>query len=874
MDLKMITWDSQGNRLGERELSKDISVFLSDGELKFSINEREEGFRFLFQEKGIRIINYHRGLNLNGEFLLPEHEIQPIRKLQKSLSSSLNNIIKNFSEHLPIPIHISEEVQYISEIKDGFSRFLSHYRKLNTILHAINDLTKLQPEPFEQVRETIEKADIFDEYSRRDNRNDLLSTLIDLKTQYQLRELMLINSHLKEIEESILQQIEHQLNLLSKENQEALNDLPSDIYHQHPSLKKDCRSFDEIVKYFSSILQEHRRIGIIDPGDMIHLDDLVIEINHISPFPNQAQWETPFDNKLTYQQVDQLLSSIKNHESSREAMATYVEENVNIKKNREEVIQDVLLELESNLPEIRNILRYDSRILEFNPGQNQVNILCNFGDFGNTAYYIVEGEVEVLLNKAQLLELQKEHQKRVQKKSFWQAISQFWKNRHHFIEWRPKVATSPSLQGHTLLYHQDVENVIESRNLQKVTLGSGQLIGEISAMGRTPRNATILVPGKAKILEIRWQGLRDLRNQCSILKKITDANFRARGMDGHLRASELFKHLNEEERKYISSNVEFFSYGSFDWNTSYKDLMQKGIRDTIDNEPVLIKEGQYPDGIFMIRSGFARVSKLHNHGHKTISYIGKGAVFGLEECLHNLQNPEQEICFQHSLRAIGYVDTILIPKAIVKKYLFDRPEAQKVVQKHLNLELNSFGPKMDQSVLEEVVLRRTINGQSGMMIDMDRCTRCDDCLHACASAHDGNPRFLRQGPMIDNLMIANACMHCHDPVCMIGCPTGAIHRNIHGGQVLINDMTCIGCSTCANSCPYGNIRMVNISDQNGRPKVGEDHELVQKATKCDLCVDQLGGPSCERACPHDALKRMDFVDIPNFERWVKEHHAS
>ena len=64
-------------------------------------------------------------------------------------------------------------------------------------------------------------------------------------------------------------------------------------------------------------------------------------------------------------------------------------------------------------------------------------------------------------------------------------------------------------------------------------------------------------------------------------------------------------------------------------------------------------------------------------------------------------------------------------------------------------------------------------------------------------------------------MVANACLHCVDPVCMIGCPTGAIHRSAVGGQVVINDDTCIGCATCANSCPYNNIQMVEIRDPQG-----------------------------------------------------------
>ena len=156
-----------------------------------------------------------------------------------------------------------------------------------------------------------------------------------------------------------------------------------------------------------------------------------------------------------------------------------------------------------------------------------------------------------------------------------------------------------------------------------------------------------------------------------------------------------------------------------------------------------------------------------------------------------------------------------------------------------------------------------------MMINMDRCTRCDECVKACAASHDNNPRFVRHGPQFGPFMVANACMHCVDPVCMIGCPTGAIHRNVQDGQVIINDDTCIGCGSCANSCPYNNIRLVEIRDGSGGYIMDEQSNTpLVKATKCDLCADQLGGPACQRACPNDALIRINLRDLDRLAEWV------
>jgi Fe-S-cluster-containing dehydrogenase component len=162
-----------------------------------------------------------------------------------------------------------------------------------------------------------------------------------------------------------------------------------------------------------------------------------------------------------------------------------------------------------------------------------------------------------------------------------------------------------------------------------------------------------------------------------------------------------------------------------------------------------------------------------------------------------------------------------------------------------------------------------MNGIQAMLIDLDRCTRCDDCVRACAATHDNNPRFIRNGQRHGPFMIAHACMHCADPVCMIGCPTGAIGRDTASGIVRINDLTCIGCSTCANSCPYSNIQMVEVRDSYGAIVIDEaTQQPIHKATKCDLCADQVGGPACQRACPHDALVRMDLGNLGELSAWV------
>jgi Fe-S-cluster-containing hydrogenase component 2 len=102
-----------------------------------------------------------------------------------------------------------------------------------------------------------------------------------------------------------------------------------------------------------------------------------------------------------------------------------------------------------------------------------------------------------------------------------------------------------------------------------------------------------------------------------------------------------------------------------------------------------------------------------------------------------------------------------------------------------------------------------IQGRRLMLIDLDRCTRCDECVRACVATHDdGRSRLFLDGPRFGQYLVPTTCRSCLDPVCMIGCPVGSIHRG-ENGQIVIEDW-CIGCEMCAKQCPYGAIQMTDV----------------------------------------------------------------
>lgn len=554
---------------------------------------------------------------------------------------------------------------------------------------------------------------------------------------------------------------------------------------------------------------------------------------------------------------------------------------------------------------LAGILRNDAKLLKCTKGE----IIVREGDWGNSAFFLLSGKVRVEIEAGRnSLPPEVLGRSDIRRKSFFESLKQLW-SRPRDVEVRDlstytRDASNKGEGADTKVFLHDFSQVID--RYKTATIEAVEFFGEQSALGRIARAATVFADGDCELLEIRWQGIRDIMSRVPRFREQIDERFRAYGLRSFLRNSPYFEHLkvNEEtatpeEKKRIElkansvlKGAEFASYGSYDKVDKFTRLVEAGNASNLAHETVIAHEGDYPYGVILIRSGIARVSHVHNNGHRTVSYLTPGQAFGVDEVVDGWRDGKS-VNLKYSLRAVGYVTAIVIPTAVFEDVVLEEL-LQGGLEKLNGTSLlspqreGSLKP-MDPGLMEFLVERRLVNGTATMVIDLDRCTRCDDCVRACAAAHDNSPRFLRHGPIHGKYMVANACMHCADPVCMIQCPTGAIHRNVLEGQVIINDQTCVGCSACANNCPYDAIRMVEIRDPSGDPvypthvvrpdEAGNDQpqqiselmkewEPIVKATKCDLCADQITGPACQNACPHDALVRLNLGSYETTTDWL------
>ncbi|MEM6777536.1 MAG: 4Fe-4S dicluster domain-containing protein [Planctomycetota bacterium] len=576
---------------------------------------------------------------------------------------------------------------------------------------------------------------------------------------------------------------------------------------------------------------------------------------------------------------------------------------------------------------LTGVLRHDCRLHRFEPG----SVIVREGDYGNSAYLVLRGRVELLTHSPPPEQLGRDV---VTPLSWLGALGRFLRPSgvrearpadrvSGMGDWRSNATES---DDHTpVLFLQDFEGLVRAGS--SVALGPGELFGEVAAMYRSPRSATVIAGESSAALEIRWQGLKALRRDKDFAIAM-ETHYRQTWLSMHLREVPLFRYLPEANLRRVVDAVAMRSFGRMQWNTDYAKTRRRPPADQIADEPVVVGEGHHVTDLILVRSGFGRICQQYGTGKRTTAYLGKGHLFGLEEISqYVIGGAATPVPLQHSLHAVGYLDTLHIPVECfandilphVRRSELPASAAQAIMSTSVSTarERRSGRRRRDHppeshdattgtandsddddddgvvivppasatwndlpsptgatfeptGLLEFIVQHRFNNGQQAMVIDLHRCTRCDDCVKACASVHDGNPRFARIGPSHERLQVVEACMQCSDPVCMIGCPTGAIHRNEDTGVVSVSEPICIGCGVCANACPYSAIEMVEIRSADGRRYTDESGDKpIIKATKCDMCAGLPSGPACQAACPHDALVRISLDESPPLDEWLR-----
>lgn len=168
----------------------------------------------------------------------------------------------------------------------------------------------------------------------------------------------------------------------------------------------------------------------------------------------------------------------------------------------------------------------------------------------------------------------------------------------------------------------------------------------------------------------------------------------------------------------------------------------------------------------------------------------------------------------------------------------------------------------------------------GMVIDIEQCIGCGNCVRACKAendvpldedtfrtwveryvvdiddmehphvespngGYDGFSPLQVEGRRVKVFFVPKLCNHCEHSPCVQVCPVGATFEG-PDGVVLVDKDYCLGCRYCVQACPYG-CRFID-------PR-------THTADKCSLCYHRITKgltTACCETCPTGARQLGDL----------------
>jgi CRP-like cAMP-binding protein/Fe-S-cluster-containing dehydrogenase component len=442
-------------------------------------------------------------------------------------------------------------------------------------------------------------------------------------------------------------------------------------------------------------------------------------------------------------------------------------------------------------------------------------LICKEGDFGSTAFFILEGKARVSISSP------------IAHVKTQGGAQGFFKRLTSTLAPRASDKREEEARDRTIPIDASVDLSYENPVAE---LGAGDLFGEMTCMNFYPRSATVRAESEVVAYEM-LRNVLDIMLKNKTFRAQVDQNYRKRALENHLRGVPMFADLSTDFIEHLKESVELVRFAP---------------------GQAIARQGDAADSFYLVRIGFVKISENYPGGELVLAYLSRGDYFGEIGLLGG--GARTATC-----TALDHVEVVRVSgddfRQMVERFPNVRRGLEAVAEERRSA--NALRMQMVHSVpIDQFLSQGLMEAQSLLVLDLQNCTRCDACVNACADAHDGVTRLVRDGLRFDHYLVATSCRQCRDPLCMVGCPVGSIRRR-NSLEVIIEDW-CIGCGLCARNCPYGNINLHPFEVMSDDPEhAGRQKATIkQKATSCDLCT-HLKEPSCVYACPHDAAHRVD-----------------
>src|SRR5256885_5333975 len=301
-------------------------------------------------------------------------------------------------------------------------------------------------------------------------------------------------------------------------------------------------------------------------------------------------------------------------------------------------------------------------------------IVCEEGEFGSTAFYIVSGTVDIFIHNP--LEHLRTHPVR-------NFLSRSMRRMKSFLT---DDQTDLRPEAHQRKFIGIDANVDLPINRPLAELGPGELFGEMTCRTYQPRSATVQAREPCMMVEMLRVILDMLvgnRTPSDVTKATTkvkvptfkgtsfktelEKKYRERSLNNHLRAVPLFASLDDEFIEHLRQHVELVSY---------------------NQSQVICKEGEDADAFYLIRSGMVRVSNALPGGDMVRTYLSRGDYFGEIGLLRKIKRTA-------TCTALDAVDVVKIPADDFNLMLERFPAVRQQIEAVAGARFRPAPPKRD-----------------------------------------------------------------------------------------------------------------------------------------------------------------------------------
>src|SRR5882762_5156053 len=218
-------------------------------------------------------------------------------------------------------------------------------------------------------------------------------------------------------------------------------------------------------------------------------------------------------------------------------------------------------------------------------------LICKEGDFGSTAFYILEGKARVSISTP-IAHIKTQG-----------GAKGLFKRLTSTLVGRDEDARTEEARDRTIPIDAAVDL---SYGNPVAELGPGDLFGEMTCMNFYPRSATVRAESDVVAYEM-LRNVLDIMMKNKTFKAQIDETYRRRALENHLRGVPMFADLAPDFIEHLRETVELqrFAPGQ-----------------------TIVQQGAPADSFYLVRIGFVKITEEYPGGELVLAYLSRGDYFG------------------------------------------------------------------------------------------------------------------------------------------------------------------------------------------------------------------------------------------------------